>query len=148
MCCLFAAGCRTTGVEIIEHGIYAARQSGKEATDGTTRGERVLLRDITLLEKTTTIPGTVGTRFGFYYSLTGSRGNDLDATIRIIHPATRNPKTRKETTVETWTQKCRVGMPHYAGFTFDEEWEIAPGEWKIQVLDNKRLLAEKVFLVK
>ena len=51
MCCLFAAGCRTTGVEIIEHGIYAARQSGKEATDGTTRGERVLLRDITLLEK-------------------------------------------------------------------------------------------------
>ena len=148
MCCLFTAGCGTTGVEIVEYGIYTAKESGEALSRGTARGERVVLSDVELAEQTEDVPGKLGTRFGFYYSLTGSRGNDLDATIRIIHPATRNPRTKKETTVETWTQKCRAAMPHYAGFTFDEEWEIARGEWRFQVLDEKRLLAEKIFMVK
>lgn len=81
LCCLLAAGCRTTGVDIVQYGTYEAKEKRSEASGNTTRGMRVMLGDIELVEQTDTVSGKVGTRFGFFYSVTGSGGNDLDATI-------------------------------------------------------------------
>jgi hypothetical protein len=33
----------------------------------------------------------------------------------------------------------------YIGYTFDNEWELVPGQWTIQILVGSKVMAEKTF---
>src|SRR5436853_6303330 len=56
-------------IEITEAGIYKAETGNRTAAPGTPGGSVVSLSGIKLVQKTTTIPAAVGTRFGIRYRI-------------------------------------------------------------------------------
>jgi len=137
------SGCLTSRVSIVNYGIFEAKPDKVQNASQTARGTVVSLNKFKFIEETTQVPAKVGTRFGLLFKSKKTG----DVTVRIIHPPTTNPKTSKSRSVESWTQPCKAGEMQYGGFTFDEKWEVATGEWRIQIVDGEVILAEQIFTV-
>ena len=140
---LALTGCLTSRVSIVNYGIFEAREDKVSDASETALGTLVTLNKFKFIKQTTQVPAKVGTRFGLLFKSKKTG----DVTVRIIHPPTTNPKTNRSRSVESWIQPCKAGEMQYAGFTFDEKWEVATGEWRIQIVDGEELLAEQNFTV-
>jgi hypothetical protein len=49
--------------------------------------------------------------------------------------------------LEQWDTSGLAGEEGYIGYTLDNEWELVPGSWTIQVFVDSRLVIEKTFNV-
>ena len=151
--CAAPAVARAQTVEIIEYGTYVT--SGDEPSPNSPPGAVVELRtvhDPRFVERTSTIPAQLCTRFGIRFVLhdpvrpkrPGSA--PLAVTIHVDHPRLVNPDGRS-TDSETWPQILLPGEPSMAGFDFDQSWEVAPGAWTISVELDGGVLASQSFTV-
>ncbi len=68
-------------------------------------------------------------------------------SVRLLHPITTNPDIQQISTIEEWIAKAKIGSANYSGWIFEYKWEIATGEWAIQISFNGKKLAEKKFTV-
>ena len=95
------------------------------------------------------IEAAVGTRFGIQVVAKGAPGVEaVPLVTRVTHPEIRNPKTGQATTVDQWASPMNAGIPRVTGWSFDEPWEVVPGRWRIEMLDEKnKVLAAKDFVV-
>ena len=91
------------------------------------------------------MPGTLGTAFGFIFTV---RGDDqFSLTARYLHPPMANALTREITTTREIPLSVRPGETQALSWVFTREWEIAPGPWTLQLWEGGKKLAEKKFTV-
>ena len=95
------------------------------------------------------IEAAVGTRFGIQVVAKGAPGlKAVPLVTRVTHPEMRNPKSGEATTVDQWASPMNAGIPRVTGWSFDEPWELVPGRWRIEMLDEAgKVLAAKDFVV-
>ncbi len=99
-------------------------------------------------ERTLTVPGAVGTSFGYQWTFSAPAGTPpVEFSMRTIHPPTKNPKTGETATIDQYTKEYSPNTTMLRGFTFEEEWEIAPGKWTMQVYLGDKVILEKTFTV-
>ncbi|MBT4491987.1 MAG: DUF3859 domain-containing protein [Gammaproteobacteria bacterium] len=135
--------------EIISYGIFethsAVRRSGFSRS--TVAADNVT--GVKFTDFTKTIPGKLGTNFGFQYSInTRPRGQKLQirSVIRFPEPGVQKPggKLYRESVEKT---EIIIGEHSLHGFGFDEPWEIVPGDWEFEVWYKKARLIRKTFTV-
>lgn len=137
----------TTYIKIIDYGIYEGDVISKIQSDNPM-GYRIVSKMNDLVSSTDKIPAKVGTRFGFRFEIAGQTLEKYLILTRVIKtPRITNPQNGKSTDVFRDVIRIPVGDLSLAGYLFEYEWELVPGECTIQLYDNNRLLAEKTFLI-
>ncbi len=103
------------------------------------------LRTRKFVEEKDTAPGTLGTVFGFVFTVKGDKPFSL--TARYLHPPMANALTREINTTHEIPLSVRPGEVEAVSWVFTKEWEIAPGPWTLQLWNGDKKLAEKKFTV-
>lgn len=144
---------RKLQVEIINCGeIDAAPSTAQQDEPQTVHGHINVMDEFenpTFKPGCPTIQAKVGTRFGIHVLVKGE-GNGLvlyDLVTRVTHPPLTNPTTQKTSTVDEWQSPMNFGIPRFAGWQFEEEWELIPGKWTIEILHKNTSVASKEFNV-
>lgn len=136
-------------VEIVDFGTYTVGTKGKTLTAAhTAAGVLDQVANIKLVKATTVVPGRLGVHFGFRYKVIGSGPiAKLKIVTLIPKPGIRNPNTGKTIERDEYVETDAIGQIEYAGYGFDNPWEIVPGKWTKEIWDGDRKLASKSFNV-
>ena len=137
-------------IEIVERGIY-------ETAPGVTRpmpngiGENTV-EAVELVRSTTAIPARPGMSFGFEFILHGRPAGAevaLTTTVHFPPPGLSPPGMPGPVASSTVPMVLPVGTGAaiYRGYTFDEEWEVAPGPWRFEIRAGDRILAVQSFII-
>ncbi|HEY3641334.1 MAG TPA: DUF3859 domain-containing protein [Xanthobacteraceae bacterium] len=135
-------------VEIVRYGIYTAElRSSARDNQGVQENISTNFRRA---DATTTIPAQSGVRFGIEFKVIGAPANKSVSLKKVVvfpaaglhSPAIPETLYRNETTAD-----ATVGEITYAGYKFDDPWELVPGPWSIQLWYGGRMLAEQKFTV-
>lgn len=131
-------------VEIVYAGVVkkeVVQQEGGYTLENNSR----YLRTRKFVDEKDTVPGTLGTAFGFIFTV---RGDDqFSLTARYLHPPMANALTREIITTHEIPLSVRPRETQALSWVFTKEWEIAPGPWTLQLWDGDKKLAEKKFTV-
>ena len=103
------------------------------------------LRTRKFVNEKDTVPGTLGTAFGFVFTAKGE--SELSLTARYLHPPMANALTREITTAHETPLIVRAGETEAVSWVFTKDWEITPGAWTLQLWDGGKKLAERKFTV-
>lgn len=130
-------------------GMLASHRAGR--LPGTSPTGAVTRREGFRIEKETRdIPARHGIEFGILYTLKSFLGTGT-TPIRVVFtypaPGLRNPKTGKVSLSTETTFDKRYDVEQMDSYTFEEEWELVPGKWQVQVFDRQKKLAECTFNV-
>src|SRR5262249_30339812 len=100
--------------------------------------------EVPLIRQTDAIDAAIGTRFGlrFVIEQRTNRSQNIPIHVRVTHPPINGR------TVDQWDIKGQPGIVRYSGWSFDTEAELAPGQWKFQLLEGDTVVAEKEFLIR
>ncbi len=122
-----------------------------ERAPGTTSGERRTAERAFVGEQTEKIPARLGVRFGFEYRLTGLPKDEVVVLRKVlVHPLIKTPdgKEKRGYAVNLKRQTTEEGTRWgFTGYGFDHEFELVPGDWKIELWFKDVKLTEQVFKV-
>lgn len=134
-------------VDVIEYGLFKTSGVRRIAMPRSVSGEMNLVSHVRLIRKATVIAAQPGRSFGWRYRFRGLAPG-ATVTLRTLHPALTNPKTGL--TMAFSERLVRVDRPQnirYTGYTFDNAWEMAEGEWRFQVVYKGRVIGEQPFKI-
>lgn len=141
-------------VDIIDFGTFRREpEEPRTAAPDTSSGYvNVVAAETTpeLLHRTGHIDGVVGSTFGLLFRAEGTSNDDSDLApihIRVLHPPTTHPQTGKVASTDEWDAPANLGIVRFTGWTFDAPWEIVPGTWTIEILQDGVVMARKEFTV-
>jgi hypothetical protein len=136
-------------IEITDYGIYSSeRTNDTKAAPGTATGLVTNRTSTTLIKTTTTVPARIGSQFGFRYRVIGQANGAIVNLKRIIlvpQPGMRNPATGNTTVRDEYAYQKAIGGTGFASYALDDEWEVVPGTWTIEIWDGNGKLASKSF---
>jgi len=142
---------RTTidDLRIVEFGVFQkTNERGTMAASGSIQGQAHAVADAILLEQTSDIHARQGTSFGLRVSFSGSPSRvTVPIRAKCLHPKFTDPATRRSSEVEEWPGIGVMGRSGYVGYTFDNDWELVPGQWTIEVSVGSTSRVEKTFNV-
>lgn len=100
------------------------------------------------LQETTTVPGRVGTTFGFGFRILSSK-NGKDMAVRIItkNPGMPDAVTGKLSYVQEAGEVLDIGKYFQCTFTFEKPSDIVPGTWVLEVVGENGDKASRTFTV-
>lgn len=139
---------RVDRIELLDVGLYRAERAGQMGAPGSVAGNINRLSSVTFYERTTRVPATVGTRFGVRFDLIGEPARavvPLRAIWRFPAPGLREPGSGKVYTESVETFASPIGEPRQRGYGLDEEWELVPGDWTLEILHGQRRLLAQTF---
>src|SRR3989338_1242146 len=139
-----AAAPEDSPVEVVYAGVVRKEVVAQEGWDTLEDSSRYL-RTRKFVEEKDTAPCTLGTAFGFVFTVKGN--NPLSLTARYFHPPMDNALTREITTMHETPLSVRAGEIEMVSWVFTREWEIAPGAWTLQLWDGGKKLGERKFTV-
>ena len=132
---------------MLEYGIYGAAK--QERISDLSAPDGYILKGFkeTLVSQTNVVPATVGTKFGFRYSLLPKvNAEPVKLTIVYIFPEMTNPKTGMSFTRHEGRVLYTFGASAtYVIYNLDEEWEAVPGKWTFQIWEGDIKLIEKTY---
>lgn len=136
-------------VHITEYGEYVARRELDVLAPDPDAGRTapvVIVDAPRFVERTGRIEAGPCRGFGIGFALGGlDPARTAHVTIRVTHPPMTPPDGRVR---EESTYPRRIGRePSFAGYSFDEPWEMVPGTWTFAVLFGDKVLAERRFEV-
>lgn len=141
---------RIDRIELLDVGLYRAERAGQIDAPGAVRGNVNRLSSATFYERTTRVPATIGLRFGLRFDLIGEPARavvPLRAIWRFPASGLRDPRSGKVYTESVEDFTSPIGEPRLRGYGFDNDWELVPGEWTLQVLYGQRLLLTQTFTI-
>ncbi len=141
------------GTEIIEYGIYKVEDKPKIIPNSEIPGGiQKKIKKSVLITNTDHIPAILNTKFGIRYLIKGKPdGAQVKTRTKWIYPEAgmRDPDTGRVYDHIEYSSTDRIGKPQYSGYSLEEEWELIPGEWILQVwIDNKKLIEKRFILYK
>ena len=145
-----AQGSKVDRVEIIEAGIYRAETKSIEQAPDTATRQRNILSDTMLVAATTRIEAKIGVHFGIRYRLVGRPNNTTIKLISVTQypaPGLKNPRADSNQMRGEHPLFATIGQINYRGYVFEQDWEIVPGTWTLELWDGKRKLASQTFEV-
>ena len=145
-----SAAAEVYGIEVFDYGIYTAVVKKEIKNKNLVGGGFSKIKQIRFIERTTKIPATRNLTFGFQYLIKGRpQGKKIKIRKTTIFPSSglENPKTGKTGYKNEVELTAKIGEKVCEGYRFDEEWEMVPGNWTIQIWYGDRKLAEENFNV-
>jgi len=136
-------------LQVVEFGTFQKTdERGTMAASGSIQGQAHAVVDAVLLEQTSDIHARRGTSFGLRVSFSGNpSGATLPIRAKCLHPKFTDPATGRSSEVEEWPGTGVMGRSGYVGYTFDNDWELVPGQWTIEVSVGSTLRVQKTFNV-
>lgn len=139
---------RVDRASVLERGIFQA-QNGP-SIGRSSFGLVTKVRDVSLVQSTTTIPARRSLRFGLRYVITGTPAG-AEAEVRLItrfpEVGLLDPITGVRHHESEHTTRVLVGAPAYREFRFDQSWEIVSGEWVFEFWHAGRKIGMQKFCV-
>jgi len=134
-------------IQLLEFGTFRKLVSHDDvAAPGAITGARHAVSKVTLVECTTNVASRLGTSFGFRVRMPGKAdGSIVPCSARCIHPKLTDPSSGRSSELEEWDTSGLAGEEGYIGYTLDNDWELVPGLWTIQVFVDSKLVIEKTF---
>lgn len=139
------------GVEarLTEYGLYEAIITGKETAPETLSGNTNTVGNLRHMRETREFVGQLGRHFGFRFSLSGNIRPGDPIMFRVMHPPLKHPNSGRAGKVDSWVSRVGPNMnSQYVGYTFEEPWELAEGEWIFQVIHDGEVLLTQRFIVR
>jgi hypothetical protein len=142
-----SAAAMGASVKVVEYGIFKTSGVRRIAMPHSVSGEMNLVSHVRLVRAATVIAAQPGRSFGWRYHFRNLPAG-ATVTLRTLHPALTNPKTGR--TMSLSERRVRIDHPEnirYTGYTFDNAWEMAEGQWRFQILYKGRVIGEKPFKI-
>ncbi|MGE0627157.1 MAG: DUF3859 domain-containing protein [Hyphomicrobiaceae bacterium] len=137
-------------ISIIDFGVYSVVRVRTEEAAGTAYGRVGIMNDIKLVRHTDIICAQLGQSFGLEFQLAGAPGGKtvpLEWITAFPAPGVRSPKGQYFLKSKL-SRDAVIGGRSFRFYTFDEIWEMVPGEWIFEFHYRGRKLGEKRFTVK
>lgn len=135
-------------VEILDFGVTAGRRVDSAPDAGQSVLEPIrAMQKLRYIERTDRIEAKLCRNFGITVKLAPSppfRAPDR-VEVRVLHPKLTRPDG-KESTQTRFPSFVVNGVSH-VGFTFDHNWEMAPGPWTMIISAGGDEIARKDFTV-
>ncbi|SDP80433.1 protein of unknown function [Phyllobacterium sp. YR620] len=134
-------------IEIVDWGLTAAKEVGSEVSPDTPTGINRLVEGPVDVTRANEIHACIGTSFGIVYraAYTGE-ASVVPIKVVVDHPLIRTPDGRAMEH-SSWPDSAILAR-RYAGWVFEENFELVPGRWKISLRDLAGSeLASKTFTV-
>src|SRR5712691_11413761 len=147
-CVVFAKIPQLNRIEFVEYGIYTVDRAiqGRDAV-GINKASAINVRHAATIR---TVPAQIGVNFGFRYKVIGEpHDTPVDLKEIVIFPAPGlqpSPSSKPIAQAELALQS-RIGQVGYASYTLEDNFELVPGTWVIQIWHGNRKLAEQSFQV-
>lgn len=137
-----ADGTEVTGVTIDSPGLYEAILARSTGTNRKRPAEFDLVR------VTAKVRAARGVLFGFHYTVDGVPPRKT-VTIREVYrfPGEGIVRRGERITVDQARVRRRIGEPYFTGFEFEQDGEMVPGPWTIEIWYDDRKLGEQAFTV-
>ncbi|MEK1890634.1 MAG: DUF3859 domain-containing protein [Phyllobacterium sp.] len=142
-----AGAAEEPAVEIVDWGLTAAKEVGSEVSPDTPTGVNRLVEGPVDVIRSTNIRACIGTSFGIIYraAYTGE-ASVVPIKVVVDHPLIRTPDGRAMQR-SSWPDSA-ISARRYAGWVFEENFELVPGHWTISLRDLAgNNLASKTFSV-
>ena len=139
---------QVTNIILENYGQFSAiaKASQKPAADGIPF---TAVTDVHLAKKTRTIPLSKGVDFGFQYEAVGTpRGEKAALHFVVIYPPPGISKPGSSSPIprDEYDQKVRIGVKgSYDGYQLDNDWELVPGDWTLEIWSGATRLASETF---
>ncbi len=136
-------------VKIVEYGTFTRDVVEIVPTPGVATGRLTTAKNFKLQQKADTIVARLGTSFGIRFQTVGApAGKAVKLTWITRFPADglRDPKNGVFHYNE-FTRVHTIGEDSHRTYSFDEPWEMVPGEWTFEFWDGPKKIGEKRFQV-
>ena len=137
--------------ELLWAGVYEATTTKVIPDNGSVGGAYLNSGGIKYLQRTNIIPAKRGTRFGIEFTIPDATVNNEVLYTRMWHfpkPGLLDPADGGKRAVAMKRKVLASGREQFVGWAFSEDWEVVPGEWKIQILIEDKVVIEQVFEVR
>ncbi len=145
-----AEDARVDGIEIVGKGIYEVHTGAVTKDPSAPTGEIKAPDTFTLVEATDAIPARIGTEFGVEYRPTGVP-DGTEATLSFVFvypsPGIADPASAKPILSDRFERKKKIGAVNYLGYGFENDWELVPGTWTMEIWSGDQKLASENFTV-
>jgi hypothetical protein len=143
---------RIERLEIIGAGFIGYDQAGVRTDVPDAVGGKVILpKNMRFLADEPKVTAQIGTSFGVRFMVVGEPKN-ADVMLRTVwkipSPGLTDPKSGKRYSESTSELAARIGTAYLAGYGFNEQWEIVPGVWTLQVWQGGGKLLEHNFTIR
>lgn len=136
-------------VRILDFGVYTRDVVSADKTAGVATGRINISQNFKLVQKTDTVVLKKGTTFGVRYETVGRpKGAKVKLTWVMRFPETGlvDPKGQRFY-VNEFARDHTVGEESFRAYSFDEPWEMVPGDWVFEFWDGPRKIGEQRFKV-
>ena len=151
---VFAHADPEAGAEATKTGFGIMKALTQEVVDDTpetTSGRTRTAVEVKVVEQTSRIPARLGIRFGFTYSVTNlPAGAQVVWKKTVKHPPIRKPDgstSRGFTFLERHVTSPAGTIQTFTGYGFDHAYELASGEWTVELWYGKQRLLGHTFEV-
>lgn len=139
-------------IKLLNFGSITAADEQMENNKKSLSGYFLYPSSISFIEKTDTLKGKVGLKFGIEYFIEGedktSKNDEAIFYCRIKHPELVNPASNEKAS-ETIERKLNwLNTASFDYYSFEQEWEVQPGTWTFQIMEGDNLLLERFFEIK
>ena len=152
------SGCQSTpssskvSGRVIRYGLYRTPdESIRVPIPAAPTGQgRYLPQEPVFVMEASRIPATLGVRFGFDFEVTGLPPTLVQLRSVAIYPPIRRPDGSVATGHELAYPLLLPVDGRVAtsiGFGFDKDYELVPGKWTLQILDEDKKIVERAFEV-
>jgi Domain of unknown function (DUF3859) len=141
------------GVTITNAGPYTAESKSAPARSGQQSPTSTVgtVRNWRFTSDSHDVLGKVGAQFGMEFRIDGAPpGENVTLYFAVQFPAEgiRNPNTGVIMhDAKIALPNMKIGALCLVGYGFDNEWEIAPGSWTLQIWYQDQMLAAQSFTV-
>ena len=140
---------RVDRISVLERGVFQANSSGLPV-GSSSLGPVTKVRDVSLVQSTTTIHARKSLRFGLRYVITGVPAGapvDIRLVTRFPEAGLLDPVSGVRHHQSEYTIQAVIGVPAYREFMFDRSWEIVSGEWVFEFWQANRNIGMQKFCV-
>lgn len=134
------------GFELVSAGIYTREV---KSTERDAQGVlQHVVTDVKLVLSTTQIPAKLGVTFGIQYRLLGEPAGVTVTVRRETHypsPGATPPGASVPLLVSTKEVKRTLNLVATQTYTLEEDWEVLPGKWRLEVWSGDRKLGGQEF---
>ena len=132
---------------IIAFGIYELDGPSKIIdTPTSTMGKSTKITDIRYVDETLDIPAKIGVHFGYTFQVSGLQQGEQITLRRLYKHPEFNGKNEFVRVVQYTSDKTGA-FTGKAGYGFDEEVELEPGKWRIEIWYKNKVIVGKTFNV-